>query len=50
VFSLGTGYMVHATGWAWFFVVCAITAIPSFILLAFLQKRGHFERLGARNA
>jgi PAT family beta-lactamase induction signal transducer AmpG len=48
VFSLGTGYVVYATGWAWFFVLCALAAIPSFVLLAWLQRRGHFDGLGAR--
>jgi PAT family beta-lactamase induction signal transducer AmpG len=47
VFSLGTGFAAHATGWAWFFVICAASAIPSFALLAFLQRRGHFDGLGA---
>jgi MFS transporter, PAT family, beta-lactamase induction signal transducer AmpG len=47
VFSLGSGYLVHATGWAWFFVICAISAIPSFCLLSWLQRRGHFQLLAA---
>jgi PAT family beta-lactamase induction signal transducer AmpG len=46
VFSLGTGYMAHATGWVWYFLICASAAIPSFILLAYLQRRGHFATLG----
>ena len=46
VFSLGTGYVVHATGWVWYFLICAAAAIPSFILLAYLQRRGHFATLG----
>jgi PAT family beta-lactamase induction signal transducer AmpG len=46
VFSLGAGYVVHATGWAWYFIFCAAAGIPSFILLAYLQRRGHFARLG----
>ena len=32
-----------ATGWAWFFAICALAAIPSLVLLAWLQARGHFE-------
>ena len=48
VFSLGSGYVVHATGWAWYFVICAAAAIPSFALLAYLQRRGHFATLGER--
>jgi PAT family beta-lactamase induction signal transducer AmpG len=41
------GYLVLATGWTWFFVVCALTAIPSLIVLAWLQRIGHFDRLDA---
>jgi PAT family beta-lactamase induction signal transducer AmpG len=48
VFSLGTGYLVHATGWVWYFLICAAAAIPSFILLAVLQRRGHFATLGEK--
>jgi hypothetical protein len=29
----------------WFFVVCALAGLPSLLLLAFLQRRGHFKRL-----
>ena len=50
IFSLGTGYVAYATGWAWFFVICAATAIPSLLLLAWLQRRGHFDRLGTTKA
>jgi hypothetical protein len=28
-------------------LICAASAIPSFILLAWLQRRGHFEALEA---
>jgi PAT family beta-lactamase induction signal transducer AmpG len=48
VFSLSTGYVAHATGWAWYFVFCAAAAIPSFILLFYLQRRGHFATLGEK--
>jgi MFS transporter, PAT family, beta-lactamase induction signal transducer AmpG len=43
--SAGAGYVAAATGWAWFFAVCALVAIPSLLLLAFLQRRGHFKEL-----
>src|SRR6476661_3861709 len=43
--SAGGGYIAAATGWAWFFVICALAAIPSFVLLAWLQRQGHFARL-----
>ena len=40
--SAGAGYVAAATGWAWFFAVCALVAVPSLLLLAWLQRRGHF--------
>lgn len=46
VFAAGSGYLVDATGWFGYFVLCAVSAIPSFILLAYLQRRGHFDGLG----
>jgi PAT family beta-lactamase induction signal transducer AmpG len=45
VFAAGSGYVQDATGWFYYFVICAASAIPSFILLAWLQRRGHFEAL-----
>src|SRR5207237_10451831 len=41
--SAPAGYLAAATGWVWFFAICALAAIPSFILLAWLQARGHFK-------
>jgi MFS transporter, PAT family, beta-lactamase induction signal transducer AmpG len=46
VFAAGSGYMADATGWAGYFLLSATAAIPSFILLAYLQRRGHFVALG----
>jgi PAT family beta-lactamase induction signal transducer AmpG len=43
--SAGAGYIAVATGWVWFFAICAFAAIPSLILLAWLQHRGHFASL-----
>jgi PAT family beta-lactamase induction signal transducer AmpG len=49
--SSGAGYIVSGfggfpgVGWAWFFAICAVAGIPALILLAFLQRRGHFEGL-----
>ncbi len=45
VFSLGTGYLAHAVGWASFFVICALAGLPALALLAWLQKRRHFDGL-----
>ncbi|MFO1110821.1 MAG: MFS transporter [Bradyrhizobium sp.] len=44
--SSGAGFIAEITGWPWFFVICVLVAIPSLVLLTFLQKRGHFETLG----
>ncbi len=38
-----SGFVVDATGWMWFFIITAFAAIPGFILLAWLQSRGHFD-------
>lgn len=45
VLAASGGYVAEATGWFWFFVVTALAAIPSIVLLWWLQRRGHFERL-----
>jgi MFS transporter, PAT family, beta-lactamase induction signal transducer AmpG len=47
VFAGSSGYLADATGWFGYFVVCAASAIPSFLLLAYLQRRGHFEAIEA---
>ena len=47
--SSGAGYVAEATGWPTFFVICMLVAIPSLILLAWLQRRGHFESLERRD-
>jgi PAT family beta-lactamase induction signal transducer AmpG len=41
--SAGAGFVATATGWAWFFAICAAAGIPSLILLWWLQKRSHFR-------
>ena len=43
--SSGGGYIAEATGWALFFLITALSAIPSLILLVWLQARGHFVEL-----
>jgi PAT family beta-lactamase induction signal transducer AmpG len=48
--SAVTGYVAEAFGWPLFFVISAIVAIPSFLLLAWLQQRGHFVGLTATKA
>ncbi len=44
--SSGAGYVAKATGWPLFFVICVLVAIPSLLLLAWLQRRHHFATLG----
>ena len=44
--SAGAGFVANHTGWPLFFVICMLVAIPSLVLLAWLQRRGHFEALG----
>jgi PAT family beta-lactamase induction signal transducer AmpG len=44
--SAGAGFFAEATGWFWFFIASSVTAIPSLILLWWLQARGHFNKLG----
>jgi PAT family beta-lactamase induction signal transducer AmpG len=43
--SAGAGFVAQATGWPMFFVVSSLVAIPSLLLLWWLQQRGHFEQL-----
>lgn len=43
--SAGAGYVASATGWPVFFAICMLVAIPSLILLVYLQHRGHFATL-----
>lgn len=43
--SSSGGFVAESTGWFWFFVVSVLLSIPSFILLAWLQFRGHFREL-----
>src|ERR1700674_5414544 len=48
VLSSQAGVVAQATGWAWFFAICAAAGIPSLVLLWWLRRRGHFDRLQAR--
>jgi PAT family beta-lactamase induction signal transducer AmpG len=43
--SSGAGFVAAATGWPAFFAICAAAGLPSLVLLAFLQRRGHFAAL-----
>jgi MFS transporter, PAT family, beta-lactamase induction signal transducer AmpG len=46
VLASGTGFVVEAIGWPAFFFATAAAALPALALLAWLQRRGHFEKLG----
>jgi MFS transporter, PAT family, beta-lactamase induction signal transducer AmpG len=46
--SSAAGFIAAATGWAWFFVVCALAGLPALSLLAWLHKRRHFDELVPR--
>src|SRR5690606_5865009 len=43
--SSSAGFVAQSTGWPLFFVLSALVAIPSLILLVWLQARGHFGTL-----
>jgi PAT family beta-lactamase induction signal transducer AmpG len=48
--SSGAGYLAEATGWVWFFAICALAAIPGLLLLAWLQRAGHFKNLAPKRS
>jgi MFS transporter, PAT family, beta-lactamase induction signal transducer AmpG len=43
--SAGAGFVAERAGWPLFFVISALTALPSMLLLIWLQQRGHFNGL-----
>ncbi len=45
--SSGAGFVAQATGWPLFFILSALVAIPSLVLLVWLQARGHFKTLSS---
>jgi len=47
--SAGAGFLAAATGWVWFFAICALAGLPALALLAWLQQRGHFDALAPVN-
>jgi PAT family beta-lactamase induction signal transducer AmpG len=40
--SAGAGFVAERTGWPIFFVISTLTALPSLLLLVWLQRSGHF--------
>jgi PAT family beta-lactamase induction signal transducer AmpG len=43
--SAGAGYVAESTGWPLFFAVSVLMAVPSLLLLAWLQRRQHFTSI-----
>lgn len=43
--SSAAGFIAAATGWPWFFAICAVSGAPALCLLAWLQHSGHFAAL-----
>jgi PAT family beta-lactamase induction signal transducer AmpG len=43
--SSGAGFVAESTGWAWFYLLCVAAGLPSLVLLAWLQRTGHFKAL-----
>jgi PAT family beta-lactamase induction signal transducer AmpG len=48
--SSSAGFVAAATGWVWFFVICVLVAVPSLVLLWWLQRSGHFKELEGAQA
>jgi PAT family beta-lactamase induction signal transducer AmpG len=46
--SATAGYIAEHAGWPIFFAICAAAAIPSLVLLAALQRGGHFKMLSGK--
>ena len=43
--SAGAGYVAERSGWPMFFVLSALTGLPSLVMLVWLQQRAHFAAL-----
>lgn len=39
-----TGYLADAMGWSWFFIACALIAVPGLLLIRWLHRRGSDAR------
>jgi PAT family beta-lactamase induction signal transducer AmpG len=46
--SATAGFIAAHVGWPAFFAICAAAAIPSLVLLAALQRGGHFKMLAVK--
>jgi PAT family beta-lactamase induction signal transducer AmpG len=43
--SSSAGFIAASAGWVWFFAICSVAGLPALLLLAWLQRRGHFDSL-----
>jgi PAT family beta-lactamase induction signal transducer AmpG len=43
--SSGAGYVAEASGWFWFFALCALAGLPGLLLLGWLQAKDHFGKI-----
>lgn len=41
-----SGAVVELTGWTWFFALSALAALPSLVILWWLDRQGHFDGMG----
>ena len=48
--SSTAGFIAEGTGWMWLFVICALAGLPSLVLLAWLQRAGHFKLLESKKS
>ena len=48
--SSGAGFVAKAAGWPLFFAICVVVAVPGLLVLAWLQRRGHFDMLETTKA
>jgi PAT family beta-lactamase induction signal transducer AmpG len=46
--SASAGFVAQSTGWPLFFAISVLVAIPSLLLLVWLQRREHFSSLSVR--
>ncbi len=49
VLASGSGFIAEHAGWATFFIITTLAAIPSLILLEYLKRAGHFNDISNAN-
>ena len=42
---IATGFVAQAVGWPLFFLGTIVAAVPSLLLMVWLQRRGHFAQI-----